>query len=146
MDEKAKEGEDTIDKRACVNCKEQEDQGFGSVHSNMQRPHAPDLESLIRDKISYYCNIDMDERDTEKKPIWMNGTVCRVSDGTWPLTERPRTRCHPAGEAAEVCFDAMPEINFIAGKDIFGLRPNLRNKDKVGAWCKYLDKIDYGIT
>ena len=42
-------------------------------------------------------------------------------------------------------FDAVPSINYIAGKEIVGLKPNLWNKDKMGAWCKYLGKNDYGI-
>ena len=115
------------------------------MHLNMQQPYAPDLESLIGEKISHYCNVDMDEKGTVKKSIWMNGTVCRVSDGTWLLNERSRTRCHPAGAAAEVFWDAVPSINFIAGKDIVELKPTLWSKDKVGVWCKYLGNNDYGI-
>ena len=144
LDKKAKEGEADIEKRARVNWKKREAQGFGSVHSNMQQPYAPNLEDLIGEKISYYCNVDMDEAGTTKDAIWMNGTVCRVSDGTWLLNERSKTRCHPKGEAAEILFDAVPSINYVAGKEIVGLKPNLWNKDKVGAWCKYLGKIDYG--
>ena len=64
--------------------KEQEDQGFGSVHSNIQQPYALDLEHLIGETISYYCNEDMDmnKTGTIKEAIWMNGTACRVGDGT----------------------------------------------------------------
>ena len=127
-----------------MNWKKREAQGFGSVHSNMQQPYAPNLEDLIGEKISYYCNVDMDEAGTTKEAIWMNGTVCRVSDGTWLLNERSKKRCHPKGEAAEILFDAVPSINYVAGKEIVGLKPNLWNKDKVGAWCKYLGKIEYG--
>ena len=47
LDGKAKEGEDEVEKRARVDWKEGEDQIFGSVHSNMQQPYAPDLEDLI---------------------------------------------------------------------------------------------------
>ena len=64
VDEKAKGGEDTIDKRARVNWKEREDQGFGSVHSNMQQQTAPDLKSLKGKIISYYCSVDLDEKGT----------------------------------------------------------------------------------
>ena len=121
-----------------MNWKKREAQGFGSVHSNMQQPYAPNLE------ISYYCNVDMDEAGTTQDAIWMNGTVCRVSDGTWLFNERSKTRCHPKGEAAEILFDAVPSINYVERKEIVGLKPNFWNKDKVGAWCKYLGKIDYG--
>jgi hypothetical protein len=51
LNEQAKEGRDLIDKRAYVNWKEQDDQGFGSVHSNIQRLHTPDLESLTGENL-----------------------------------------------------------------------------------------------
>ena len=47
FDKKAKEGKDDVEKRARVDWKEREDQGFGSVHSNIQQPYALDLEDLI---------------------------------------------------------------------------------------------------
>ena len=125
LDKKAKEGEDAIDKRARVNWKTREEQGFGSVHSNMQQQHAPDLKSLIGHKISCYCSVDLDENGTKKDAMWMNGTICRVSDGTWLLTARSKSRCHPAGEAAEVLFDAVPKIGYKACKDIIALKPIL---------------------
>lgn len=145
LDEKAKGGEDTIDKRARVNWKEREDQGFGSVHSNMQQQTAPDLKSLKGKRISYYCSVDLDEKGTEKKCMWMNGKIMRVSDGTWKLTARSKIRCHPVGQAAEVLFDAVPAIGYVACKEIVPLKTILWNKDKEGAWCKDLGKIDYGI-
>ena len=49
----------------------------------------------------------------------------------------------PKGEAAKILFDTVPSINYITGKEIVGLKPNLWNKDEVGAWCKYLGKTDY---
>jgi hypothetical protein len=145
LDEKAKGGEDAIDKRARVNWKEREDQGFGSVHSNMQQQTAPDLKSLKGKRISYYCSVDLDEKGTKKKCMWMNGKIIRVSDGTWKLTARSTIRCHPVGQAAEVLFDAVPTIGYAACKEIVPLKTILWNKDKEGAWCKDLGKIDYGI-
>ena len=82
MDKKSKEGEDSIEGRALLDCKEREDTGYGSVHSNMQLYSAPKLESLIRVKISQYFSVDMNEAGTEKKLLWMHGVVTRVSDGT----------------------------------------------------------------
>ena len=32
----------------------------------------------------------MDKTGTIKEEIWMNGTACRVSDGTWLFNERSR--------------------------------------------------------
>ena len=40
---------------------------------------------------------------------------------------------------------AVPEIEFEASSSIHSLNPDLRNKDKVGAWCKDFGDIDYGI-
>ena len=37
------------------------------------------------------------------------------------------------------------EAKYPAGKLIVELKPSLWNKDKMGAWCKHLGKIDYGI-
>ena len=90
FDKKAKEGKDDVEKRARVDWKEREDQGFGSVHSNIQQPYALDLEDLTGETISYYCNVDMDKTGTIKEAIWMNGTACRISDGTWLFNERSR--------------------------------------------------------
>ena len=60
----------------------------------------------------------MDEAGTTKEAIWVNGTVCRVSDGTWLFNERSNKRCHPKGEAAAILFDAVPSINYC----LFGLK------------------------
>ena len=38
----------------------------------------------------------------------------------------------------------VPELASCLKEIIKILKPNLWNKDKVGAWCKYLGKIDYG--
>ena len=43
-------------------------------------------------------------------------------------------------------WDAVPEVNYPAGKSIAEFKPNLWNKDKLGAWCKYLGNIEYGIA
>ena len=60
LDRKSKEGEDTIEAKARLNWKVSEEGGFGSVHSSMQRPDPPDLESIIGERISSLCSIDMD--------------------------------------------------------------------------------------
>ena len=75
----------------------------------------------------------------------MTGVVQRLSDGTWLLTARLRTRCHPVGAAAEIFWNAVPEIDFEASSSIQPLNPKLWNKDKEGAWCKDLGDTDYGI-
>ena len=51
LDKKEKEGKDTIEAKTRVNCKGPEEGGFGSVHSSMQRPDPPDLESIIGERI-----------------------------------------------------------------------------------------------
>ena len=87
----------------------------------------------------------MDTAVKVKELIWMNGKVMRVSDVTWCVVENSRTKCFKAGEASEVLWDAVPELNYPAGKSIAEFKPNLWNRDKLGAWCKDLGKIDYGI-
>ena len=51
LEKKAKEGEYTIEVKARVNWKGREEGGFVSVHSSMQRPDPPDLESIIGERI-----------------------------------------------------------------------------------------------
>ena len=75
----------------------------------------------------------------------MNGKIMQVSDGTWKLTARSKIRCNPVGQATEVLFDAVPTIGYAACKEIVPLKTILWNKDKEGAWCKDLGKIDHGI-
>ena len=70
----------------------------------------------------------------------------RVSDGTWLVGENVRTNFFKADEAAKVLWDAVPEVNYPTSKSIAEFKPNLRNKDKLGAWCKDLGKIYYGIA
>ena len=59
---------------------------------------------------------------------------------------KENTKCHPAGEAAEVLFDAVPKIGYKVCKEIIVLKPILWKKDKEGAWCKYLGEIVYGVV
>ena len=75
----------------------------------------------------------------------MNGKVMIVSYGTWIVGSNSRTNCFKAGEADEVLWDAVPEVNYPADKSMSEFKPNLWNKDKLGAWCKDLGKIYYGI-
>ena len=130
-----------------MNWKGREEGGFGSVHSSMQQPDPSDLESIIGERISYLCSIDMDTSGNVKEFIQMNGKVMRVidSDGTWIVGENARTNCFKAGEAAKVLWDKVSEVNYPAGKSIAEFKPNLWNKDKLGAWCKELGNIYYGI-
>ena len=128
-----------------MNWKGREEGGFGSVHSSMQRPDPPDLESIIGERISSLCIISMDIAGKVKELIWMNGKLMRVSYGTWIVGANAQTNCFKADEAAEVIWDAVPEVNYPAGKLIAEFKPNLWNKDKLGAWCKDLGKIDYEI-
>ena len=69
----------------------------------------------------------------------------RVSDGTWLVRAHARTKRFCVGKAAEIDWDACEKANFPGGKSIVELKPKMWNKDKEGAWCKYLGKVDYGI-
>ena len=92
------------------------------------------------------CSIDMDTSVKVKEFIWINGKVMRVSDGTWLVGGNAQTNCFKSGEAAEVLWDTFPEVNYLAGKSITEFKPNIWNKNKLGAWCKDLGKIYYGIA
>ena len=122
LDNKAKEGENTIEVRAHLYWMKWEDTGYGSVHSNKQLYSAPKLESLIGVKISQYCIVDMNKAGTEEKLLWMHGVVTRVSDGTWLVNTSARTNCWGVGKAAEVDWDACEEANYLAGKSIVELK------------------------
>ena len=145
LDKKSKEGEDAIEGRARLDWKKREDTGYGSVHSNMQLYSAPKLESLIGVKILQYCSVDMNKAGTEKNLLWMHGVVTRVRDGTWLVNANARTNFWGAGKPAEVDWDTCEKANDLAGKSIVELKENMCNKDKEGAWCKCLGKVDYGI-
>ena len=145
LDKKEKEGEDAIKGRARLDLKKREDTGYGSVHFNMQLYRAPKLESLIGVKISQYCSVDMNKSGTEKKLLWMHGVVTRVSDGTWLVNKNAQTNCWGAGKAEEVHWDACEETNYLAVKSILELKEKMWNKDKEGAWCKFLGKVEYVI-
>ena len=88
---------------------------------------------------------DLDETGTEKEKLWIYGVVKRVSDDTCLVSKNARTKCHMVGEAAEILWDAVPSINFPLGTSIKKFNPHLWNKDKVGAWCVDVEKIDYGL-
>ena len=111
----------------------------------MQHYSAPKLESLIGIRISQYCSVDINKAGTKKKILWMHRVVTRVSDGMWLVKENARTNCWGAGKVAEVDWDACEKSNYLAGKSIVELKEKMWNKDKEGAWCKCLGKVDYGI-
>ena len=75
----------------------------------------------------------------------MHGVVTRVSDGTWLVNANAQTNCWGAVKAAESAWDACEKANYIAGKSIVKVKEKMWNKDKEGAWCNCLGKIDYGI-
>ena len=143
LDRKAAEQEEIIEANARLTWKNQEDEGFGNVHSKMQQPHAPALVKGL--KIMYYSSVDMDEEGEDKELFWMSGVVERVSDGTWLVSANARTKCHKEGEAAEIKWDPNPSINFPGGRSIEKFNPKLWNKAKEGAWCKNLGEIDYEV-
>ena len=88
----------------------------------------------------------MDTAGKVKELIWINGEVIIVSDVTWLVGANARKNCFKAGEAAEVLWGAVPEVNYPAGKSITEFKPNLWNKVKLEAWCKGLGNIEYGIS
>ena len=99
----------------------------------MQAQYPPDPDTLIGENIAVLVSVDLNDAEKTKVCIWMTGVVRRVSDGTWPLTARSRTKCHPVGAAAEIFWNTVPEIEFEASSSIQPLNPKMWNKDKEGA-------------
>ena len=116
------------------------------MHLSMQRPDLPDLELIIGERISSLFSIDTDTSGKVKELIWMNGKVMRVSDGICLVGVNARTKYFKAGEEAEVLWDAVPEVKHSDSKSIAEFKPKIWNRDKLGAWCKDLGNIDYGIA
>ena len=144
LDLKANEHKEDIDMKARGSWKKHNEEGFGSVHTSMKQPNAPKRESLIGMIIKYLSSIYMDKAGSETNVLWMGGTVERVSDGTC-LMPGTRTKCYKEGEAEEVCWDAMTEVNYPPGRTTENFNQNFWNKDKVGAWIRDHGEVDYGI-
>ena len=107
----------------------------------MQTPYPPAPDTLVGERLSVLASVDLNDSDNTKDCIWMSCVVLRVTDGTLLLTARSRKRCYPVGEAAEIAWDAVSEIEFETSSSIHSLNLNMWNKDKVGAWRKDFDDI-----
>ena len=82
---KENEHKEEIYTKARVTWNKRNEEGFGSVHANMQQPDAQKLESLIGMRIEYLSIIEMDKAGSEKNLLWMGDTFEIVSGGTWLL-------------------------------------------------------------
>ena len=58
----------------------------------------------LLEKISHYCNEDMDKTSTIKEVIWMNGTVCRVGNCVCLFSEHSRKMFRPNCEAMDMQY------------------------------------------
>ena len=70
-------------------------------------------DTLIKKRIEYYCEFDMDEAGTVKEPRWCGGVVEKNCDGTWVITGKMR-KCWKVGEAVEVFWDKIPDAGLPA--------------------------------
>ena len=143
LDLKVNEHKEEIYTKPWVNWKKLNEEVFGSVHTGMKQPDAPKLESLIGMRIKYLSSIYMDKAGSETNVLWMGGTVERVSHGIW-LMPGASAKFYKKGETAEVYWDAVPEANYPPGRTTEKFDKTLWNKDKVGAWRRDHDKVDYG--
>ena len=66
LDLKENEHKEDIDTKARGTWRKQNEEGFGSMHTIMQQPDAPRLESLIGMRIKYLSSIDMEKAGSEK--------------------------------------------------------------------------------
>ena len=81
--------------------------------------------------------IDLDETGPKKGNLWIYRVVKHVSGGTWLVGKNARTKCHKAGEAAAILWDAVLSMNFLAGTIIKKFDPSLcgtRTRWKLGVW------------
>ena len=69
VDEKAKEGEATLEERSRRNWKGQEEGIFGSVHSNMQTPYPPEPSTLVVERLSLLVSVDLNDADNTKDRV-----------------------------------------------------------------------------
>ena len=59
--------------------------------------------------------------------------------------EYARMSHYKVGEAAEILWEVVSEINYLSGRSITDFHPWLRNKDKVGTWYRDLGKMYFGV-
>ena len=52
---------------------------------------------------------------------------------------------YKVGEAAEILWDVVSEINYLSGRSTTEFNPRLWNKDTVGTRYRDLGKIDFGV-
>ena len=79
------------------------------------------------------------------KLTWINSLVVRVSGDIWLGNEYARMNHYKVGEAAEILWDVVSEINYLSGRSTTEFNPRLWNKDTVGTWYRDLGKIDFGV-
>lgn len=142
-----KHGEDlsALDLNARQQWREQEESGKSSIVTEKQSRHPPDVdETLVGQRIemlSWYEYRDMPGGVYR----WCGGKVERACDGTW-LKPNARTVCYKKGEAAEIEWDPIPELDLGITKSIEPLDPRKWNKQDVDkAWRKDFGKPDYGL-
>ena len=145
LDTNTVEAEDEFELKSRKEWKKREAEGIGSVHSKRQKKNAPPVDdTLIKKRIEYYCEFDMDEGGTVKEPRWCGGVVEKICDGTWVITGKMR-KCWKVGEAVEVLWDKIPDAGLPACRARVALNPNKWNKDGIDAWRMDLGEYDYGV-
>ena len=149
LDKQSVEENTAMDMRAREKLKGYEASGKTSLHSENQSRVAPDIdEDFVGQRIEFLSKYEMlnEEREVTGHELrWCSGVVKRVSDGTW-LLPKARTRCYKKGEAAEIEWDAMPDIGLMTTTtSIERLPSKMWNKQCDGAWRKDLGDIDIGV-
>jgi len=149
LDKQSAEENTAMDIEAREKLQEWEASGKTSLHAERQSRIAPTLDSdFVGQRIEFLSKYEI---LNEKKEVtghelrWCSGVVKRVSDGTW-LLPKARTRCYKKGEAAEIEWDAMPDIGLeTTTTSIESLPPKMWNQQCDGAWRKDLGDIDIGV-
>ena len=123
---------------------EQEAHGHISIHQAKQLRTAPKVDaSLIGTRIEFLFEFETDTIE-EKTLHWCRGKINAISDGTQVVTGKTR-QTWKEGEAAEVIWDEISEINMAEHTTREKLDPRKWNKDCLGAWRKDLGEFNYGL-
>ena len=94
------------------------------------------MSQLVGRRIEQVFEFETPNEKDETTTVWRRGVVKEVCNGEqhgW-VVPRHRTKCHKAGEAARVLWDAMPENGTEEEETVTELCPKKWNKGVIDGW------------